>query len=140
MTASDLRDIERLLSDFAWFADRGDGKSLSELFLPDAQLQVAGQEHRGREAIAQDCLRRASDPHRLVRHVWSNLRIQSEADDQVNTAAVQLTFEQTSASPNAQLRVNDLLDQFAKGPDGAWRFARRVISRAMALEVAGPAT
>ena len=33
MTSSDLTDIQRLLSDFAWHADRGDGKSLGELFL-----------------------------------------------------------------------------------------------------------
>jgi uncharacterized protein (TIGR02246 family) len=135
MTASDQRDIERLLSDFAWFADRGEGQSLSGLFLPDAQLHVGGQEHHGREAIAQDCLRRASDPQRKVRHVWSNLRVCGEGDGVIDTAAIQLTFEQTGAGIKAQLRVNDLLDRFARDADGTWRFARRVISRAMALEI-----
>jgi uncharacterized protein (TIGR02246 family) len=135
MTASDLRDIERLLSDFAWFADRGDGKSLAELFLADAQLHVAGQEHRGREAIAADCYRRASDPGRKVRHVWSNLRVRDEADGRIDTAATQLTFEQPQADAKTQLRVNDLLDQFARGPDGSWRFAHRAINRAMTAEI-----
>ena len=58
-----------------------------------------------------------------------------ESDGRIETVAVQLTFEQTGADPNTQLRVNDLSDQFAKGPDGTWRFARRVISRAMAVEI-----
>ncbi|MDB5875455.1 MAG: ring hydroxylating beta subunit [Ramlibacter sp.] len=135
MTASELRELERLLSDFAWFADRGDGRSLAELFLEDAVLHVGGQQHHGRESIAADCYRRASEPGRKVRHVWSNLRVQDETDGRINTAAIQLTFEQTEAHAKTQLRVNDLLDQFAKGPEGTWRFARRVISRAMAVDI-----
>lgn len=135
MTASDFRDIERLLSDFAWFADRGDGAGLAKLFLDDAVLHVGGEEHRGRVSIAADCDRRAKDPKRTVRHVWSNLRVDRKSEDRIAATAVQLTFEQKGSNPTTQLRVNDLQDEFARGPDGIWRFARRVIHRAMALEI-----
>ncbi|MES2183198.1 MAG: SgcJ/EcaC family oxidoreductase [Pseudomonadota bacterium] len=135
MTRSDVQDIEALLSDFAWFADRGDGQGLSELFLPDGILLVGGQEHRGRASIAADCYRRASDPGRKVRHVWSNLRIGDESAGQINTVAMQLTFEQTGEHPKTQLRVNDLADVFARNTDGSWRFAHRLIARAMALDI-----
>src|SRR5258705_1096316 len=133
MNGSDLREIEGLLSDFAWYADRGDGEGLAALFLPDAALVVSGEEHRGRERIADDCRRRASDPSRKVRHVWSNLRVEGEDGGEVRTAAIQLTFEQSGGQPGTQLRINDLSDRFAKGPDGQWRLAHRLIARPMAL-------
>src|SRR5947209_3927101 len=96
MTESDWRALEGLLTDFAWHADRGEGDALAALFLPDAVLVVGGQEHRGREQIGADCYRRASDRTRNVRHVWSNLRVVAEEGGRFRTAAVQLTFEQSS--------------------------------------------
>ena len=135
MTDSDWRVLEGLLSDFAWHADRGEGDALAALFLPDAVLVVGGQEHRGREQIAADCYRRASDPTRKVRHVWSNLRVVAEEGGRFRTAAVQLTFEQSSKQAGTQLRINDMHDEFARGPAGRWQFAARTIARAMALEV-----
>lgn len=135
MTASDdLRSIEALLTDFAWNADRGDGQALGALFAPEATLTVGGQTHRGRAQIAADCERRASDPGRKVRHVWSNLKVLEQHEGEMRTAAVQLTFEQTAGLAKTQVRVNDLHDRFVKGPDGAWRFAERTIARAMALD------
>lgn len=135
MNESDWRALEGLLTDFAWHADRGEGDALAALFLPDAVLIVGGQEHHGTEQIAADCHRRASDPTRKVRHVWSNLKIVAEEDGQLRTGAVQLTFEQSAKQPGTQLRVNDLHDRFAKGADGRWRFAARTIARAMGLEI-----
>ena len=69
----DRLTIERLLTDFAWFADRGDGESLGQLFTADGALFVSGLELKGREQIAADCYRRASNPDRKTRHLWSNL-------------------------------------------------------------------
>jgi hypothetical protein len=135
MTEPDWRALEGLLTDFAWHADRGEGDALGALFLPDAVLVVGGQEHRGRGPIAADCHRRASDPTRKVRHVWSNLRVVAEDGGQVRTSAIQLTFEQSSKQAGTQLRVNDLNDRFARGADGKWQFAERTIARAMALEI-----
>ena len=40
----DLLQIERLFSDFAWFADRGDAAALAELFASDGVLVLGGKE------------------------------------------------------------------------------------------------
>jgi ketosteroid isomerase-like protein len=127
--------IERLLSDFAWFADRGDGASMSQLFIPDAVLLVSGKELRGRAQIADDCVQRSLIPNRKTRHVWSNLRIERMDRDTAASFAIQLTFEQTGAGLPTQMRVNDLLDEFQRDPSGSWKIARRVIDRQMALSI-----
>ena len=57
MTASDLASIERLLSDFAWCADRGDGAGLAQLFVVDGVLHLGGREFVGRTAIARTARR-----------------------------------------------------------------------------------
>jgi uncharacterized protein (TIGR02246 family) len=128
--------IEQLLGDFAWHADRGEGVLLAALFMPDGILVVGGQELHGRERIAADCHRRGIGATRKTRHVWSNLRVARRAADTLETTAIQLTIEQTDPSlPDAQVRVNDLFDTLRQDPHGAWRFARRIISREMALRI-----
>lgn len=135
MTDFELAPIERVLSDFAWYADRGDGTSLAELFVPDGVLCVGGQELKGRLQIADDCRRRASQPDRKTRHIWSNLRIERAQANSATGTAVQLTFEQHGPDTPTQLRVNDLFDEFEKDAQGVWRLARRVISREMSLSL-----
>lgn len=126
-------DIERLLSDFAWYADRGCGAEMAALFLPDGVLRVGGQDLAGRDAIASDCYRRAEDAARKTRHVWSNLRIESQANGCVHGTAIQLTFEMRGPDAPAHLRVNDVIDEFRRDAEGNWRFARRAIERQAAL-------
>jgi ketosteroid isomerase-like protein len=130
---TDVHAIERLLTDFAFFADRGDGAALGELFLEEAILTVGGRDLHGPRQIADDCRRRFTDPHRRTRHLWTNLRIDHDHDAVIATMALQLTFEQSTPALPVQLRVNDLHDEFRKDSGGRWRFARRRIERAMAL-------
>ncbi|MDS0858655.1 nuclear transport factor 2 family protein [Burkholderia pseudomultivorans] len=133
MIASDLACIERLLSDFAWYADRGNGTELAQLFVADGVLHVGGREFTGRVAIAEDCETRARDPLRKTRHVWSNLRVERSDTASASLTAVQLTFEQRGDDAPAELRISDLHDDVCKDADGAWRFRRRVIQRQMTL-------
>ncbi|WP_219210102.1 nuclear transport factor 2 family protein [Variovorax boronicumulans] len=128
---ADQAAIERLLSDFAWHADRGDASALAELFLPDGALHVGGLDLNGRQAIADDCRRRAAQPGRRTRHVWSNLRIERAQPSQVVTTAIQVTYEQPGADQAMQVRVNDMADTFGKDADGHWRFATRNVARAL---------
>lgn len=129
----DTQAIERLLSDFAWHADRGEGELLAQLFLPDGVLFVAGQEFSGRKPIADDCCRKFAIPQRKTRHVWSNLRVVSADENHMVTTAIQLTYEQLGAGQPTQLRINDMFDEFAKDADGAWHFSQRTIRRELAL-------
>jgi hypothetical protein len=129
----DTTRIGELLSDFAWFADRGDGEGLSRLFLPEGVLHVGGDVHVGRQQIADDCVRRAAVPGRKVRHVWSNLRVERAEAARISTTAVQLTFEQLDPAGPTQLRINDLFDTFTRDLSGHWCIATRRIERAMGL-------
>ena len=130
---TDILAIERLLTDFASFADRGDGVALGDLFLGEAILTVGGGDLHGPGQIADDCRRRFTDPHRKTRHLWTNLRIERGDDQSITTSALQLTFEQSTPGLPTQLRVNDLHDEFRKDAGGRWRFSRRRIERAMAV-------
>lgn len=133
MITSDLELIERLLSDFAWYADRGDGPKLAHLFVADGVLQVGGREFIGRVAIAEDCDTRARDPLRKTRHVWSNLRVERNDDVSASLTAVQLTFEQRGGDAPIELRISDLYDDVCKDANGTWQFRRRAIQRQMTL-------
>ena len=135
MIKSDLASIERLFSDFAWCADRGDGAGLARLFVADGVLHVGGHEFTGRASIADDCETRARIPGRKTRHVWSNLRIERHDEGSASLTAVQLTFEQRGDTAHAELRISDLHDDVCKDSDGAWKFRRRSIQRQMSLEM-----
>ncbi|SMG26701.1 nuclear transport factor 2 family protein [Paraburkholderia susongensis] len=131
MKQEDILAIERLLSDFAWYADRGDGESLSRLFAPDGVLHVGGQQLAGRDAIARDCEQRHAQPGRKTRHLWSNLRIEAEDAHGARTTAVQMTVEQRDAK--TETRINDLFDTLCRMQSGAWLITTRVISREIAF-------
>ena len=137
---TDILAIERLLTDFAFFADRGDGAALGDLFLEEAILTVGGGDLQGPRQIADDCRRRFTDPHRKTRHLWTNLRIEGGDEKSITTSALQLTFEQSTPGLPVQLRVNDLYDEFRKDADGRWRFSRRRIERAMGIVLPLPST
>ena len=129
-------EIEHLLSEFSRCVDQGDAEGLSRLFMPDGVLGVGGQEVNGQAAIGADLERRFQTPGRKTRHVWSNLRVVAVDGETVETAAVQLTFEQAGADKPTQLRISDLSDVLRRDAQGNLRFARRTISRQMSLNFA----
>jgi SnoaL-like domain len=133
LLAEDRQAVEQLLSHFAWHADRGEGEALGGLFLEDGVLEVGGSTLRGPQQIAADNTRRFADPHRRTRHLWSNLRIEHAQPERIVSTALQLTFEQSTPGDPAQLRVNDLHDEFRRNSAGLWRFAHRRIVRAMGM-------
>ena len=133
MKQEDIHAIEQLLSEFAWRADRGDGESMANLFVPDGTLHVAGRQLAGRDEIARDCEQRHAEPGRKTRHVWSNLRIQTESADSAHTTAVQITFEQRGTTGTVQTRVNDLFDTLRRVGSGLWLIEHREIRREIAF-------
>jgi uncharacterized protein (TIGR02246 family) len=129
----DVRAIERLLSDFAWCADRGDGESIGRLFVPDGVLHVGGAILSGRDAIARDCERRHAEPGRKTRHLWSNLRVDAIDANRSQSTAVQITFEHRASDGSLQVRVNDVFDQLRRAENGGWLIEKRVIQREIAF-------
>lgn len=140
MTDVDIRAIERLLSDFAWCADRGDGESMSRLFVPDGVLHVGGTILSGREAIARDCERRHAEPGRKTRHLWSNLRVDTLDAHHSQSTAVQITFEHRASDGSLQVRVNDVFDRLRRAEHGGWLIEERTIQRQIAFEQDKPCT
>lgn len=137
MSSDEVKRIERLLSDFAWFADQGDAVGLSGLFVPEGVLCVGGQEMAGQPIIAADCQKRFATPDRKTRHVWTNLRVESMTGNMAKTTAVQLTYETLGADKPTRLRVNDVFDELRKDAQGEWQFVRRHIKCEMALALTG---
>ncbi|MGF6998790.1 nuclear transport factor 2 family protein [Paraburkholderia sp. GAS32] len=133
VTQNELQSIERLFSDFAWFADRCDSEALANLFVPSGVLSVGGRESAGSDNIAADCRERFAVSDRKTRHMWSNLRVEMPTADTARTTAIQLTFETSSDDTPARLRVNDVIDELRKGASGEWRFVSRHIRCEMAL-------
>ena len=133
MNDSDVLAIQRLLSDFAWHADRGEADHLAQLFLLDGSLHVGGKKLLGRQQIADDCRERAAVAGRKTRHTWSNLRVEATGPGTASATAIQFTYEQRADRP-VELRINDLADLLIKDGDGRWRFARRTVSRQMQLQ------
>ncbi|MCJ0764924.1 nuclear transport factor 2 family protein [Variovorax terrae] len=133
MSGIDVFAIQRLISDFAWAADRCLAAELSELFLPDGTLTVNELKLHGRAEIEQDCRHRFASPQRKTRHALSNLRIDALGDGAYAGTAVQLTFESSGSDQPVRLRVSDVLDRFEQDPQGRWRFRSRTIERQMAL-------
>jgi uncharacterized protein (TIGR02246 family) len=129
----ELQSIERLFSDFAWFADRCDAEGLARLFMRDGVLLVGGRESAGSDNIAADCQKRFATSDRKTRHMWSNLRIDMPTSDTARTTAIQLTFETSGDDTPPRLRVNDVIDELRKEASGEWRFVRRYIRCEMAL-------
>ncbi|MFM0643191.1 SgcJ/EcaC family oxidoreductase [Paraburkholderia bryophila] len=129
----ELQSIERLFSDFAWFADRRDAQALAGLFTSDGVLLVGGRESAGSGNIAADCQKRFAGVERKTRHMWSNLRVEMPTADTATATAIQLTFEIAGDDAPARLRVNDVSDELRKAASGEWRFVRRHISCEMAL-------
>ncbi len=129
----DRAAIERLLSEFAWTADRGLGSQMAELFLADGSLTVGGQTLLGKHAIASDCQRRFETPGRKTRHVWTNLRLHPKDGGGYLGTALQFTFEGRGEGQPVKLRLNDVSDTFARDAQGVWRFASRSIVRQLAM-------
>lgn len=133
VTRDELQSIERLLSDFAWFADHCDAEGLARLFVPDGVLSVSGRESSGSDNIAADCRKRFAVADRKTRHMWSNLRVEMPSANTAITTAIQLTFETSGDDTPARLRVNDVVDELRKAASGEWRFVSRHIRCEMAL-------
>jgi uncharacterized protein (TIGR02246 family) len=129
----DIRAIERLLSDFAWYADHGEGESMARLFVPDGVLHVGGTTLNGRDAIALDCERRHAQPGRKTRHLWSNLRVDAVDANRSQSTAVQITFEYRATDGSLQVRVNDVFDRMRRDENGGWLIEERIIQREIAF-------
>jgi hypothetical protein len=130
---TELQLIERLCSDFAYYADHGDAESLGNLFGEDGILKLGDQESVGRSNIVADCQARFDIAGRKTRHLWSNLRLVALTPEFASTTMIQLTFESRGPAVPTRLRVSDVSDKLRRDEDGAWHYTYREIRRELDL-------
>lgn len=123
-------EIEALVAHFAWLVDHEDGHGVPELFAPDGVYGFEFGAMEGREAIAGFYEWRRSGRPRTSRHVFTNLHLRSSGDGAAAATCV-LTLHAADGDPPLPLdpvMVADYDDEFVRGRDGVWRFARRQVT------------
>ena len=128
----DFVQITEVLSDYCTFADRRDVESLCRLFTPEGSIEVGSHKLEGPAAITA-FLRPRFSPDRQTRHLWSNLRVETGAGNELRCASTQITFETVARTGISEIRIGDVSDVFRKLADGRWRIHKRVVQRAMSM-------
>ncbi|PRY41312.1 nuclear transport factor 2 family protein [Umezawaea tangerina] len=112
---------------FAWSLDRHRYEDLRDVLAPDVHYVGAGGELTGVEAVIASF--RARTGPRTTRHGLGNLLLTPAGDGRVTALSSWHTFASNSAHPRGVglYQVADFADVYARGGDGDWRIAERVI-------------
>lgn len=136
------RDVEALLTEFAWRADHGLAATVHELFTEAGTIRGPGLAMNGRREIAEQFAARGRDDRRVSRHLWSNPRFERLDGRAVRvTTAVQtyihrLADDGTLPAAAYTLVVGDSIDVVESCGDGLWRFRSRELVVAFRAESA----
>ena len=123
---TDEEAIRRLLAQYSQFCDDGEFDQFAMLFTTDAELQVMGDVHVGREAI-KTFMTAAQPPSRRGRHVITNAVIDVDSDsDSAEVRTDYLFVSPQKVGGFASTNVGRDHDRLVKR-GGAWRFAVREI-------------
>jgi SnoaL-like domain len=120
--------IRELVASYTHFGDGGRIKEMTDLFQPDAVLDVAGTgTFTGHDAIAAFfgglADRNVADPTvTYIRHHVSNLTISFDGSDDATGASYWLVV-----NDHGPVRWGRYRDNYRRGPGDEWRFARRYI-------------
>jgi hypothetical protein len=129
--AQTQRELEALLTEFAFRADHGLAATVHELFVEDGSIRGPGLKMQGRGEIAEQFAGRARDTVRVSRHLWSNPRFEKldERSWRVTTAVQTFIHRQaddeTLPAAACTLVVGDSVDVIESCDDGRWRFRSR---------------
>jgi 3-phenylpropionate/cinnamic acid dioxygenase small subunit len=132
-------EIESLVIEYAYCLDRGDFEGLVALFTADCKVHVPRppftkkqwETFSGRGALAAYYAGPVwQNPHRKMRHVISNLRLEPRAGDSVNGTVALIGYREEAAGPAVALplMVGDYEDTYRLVPGEGWRIARRKVS------------
>lgn len=141
--AQTQRELEALLTEFAFRADHGQAATVHELFIEDGSIRGPGLAMQGQSQIAAQFAERGRDKARVSRHLWSNPRFEKLGEHawRVTTAVQTFIHRQAEGdSPPAAactLVVGDSIDVIESGSDGRWRFRSRELVVAFRVEHGG---
>jgi hypothetical protein len=134
------RELEALLTEFAYRADHGLAATVHELFIEDASIRGPGLAMQGRAEIAARFAERGRDSARVSRHLWSNPRFERLGKDACRVVTAVQTFIHRLAEGEAlpatacTLVVGDSIDVIESCDDGRWRFRSRELVVAFRVE------
>lgn len=119
---------ERLVLDYAHFADNGRMDDWAKLFAEDAELHLFGQVHKGRAAIgAAVGGGGASSDGPGSMHVTSNFRIDVASETEASATAYVAAYVKApgaAAGSVTPAAVGIYRDRYRRTAEG-WRFAQR---------------
>jgi hypothetical protein len=125
------RELEALLTEFAFRADHGLAATMHELFVEDGSIRGPGLKMQGRGEITEQFAGRARDTVRVSRHLWSNPRFEKLDEHSYRVTTAVQTFihrqadDETLPAAACTLVVGDSIDVIESCDDGRWRFRSR---------------
>ncbi len=120
-------ELGDLITSFCWYADHGEAAKIPELFTEDGCLNAPGMVVQGKADLTELFEGRAKQTDRISRHLWSNMRILSVAEDLIELVVTATTYIGTGGKPVSPETyvVGDSYETFEKNSAGAWRFKER---------------
>jgi uncharacterized protein (TIGR02246 family) len=109
---------------FAELIDQGEATAAAGLFTDSAVMVRRGNRIFGREAIAALLAAREADSSRTTRHVITNFRLVTLSPEQARSTLISQVYELTAGRSSPPV-LSDVHDEFARCPDGRWRFSSR---------------
>lgn len=137
------RELEALLTEFAFRADHGQAATVHELFIEDGSIRGPGLSMQGRSDIAAQFAERGRDTARVSRHLWSNPRFEKLGKGAYRVTSAVQTFIHRRAegeslpAAGCTLVVGDSIDVIESCSDGRLRFRSRELVVAFRVENGG---
>ncbi|WP_293676898.1 nuclear transport factor 2 family protein [uncultured Phenylobacterium sp.] len=125
----DIADAcERLVLDYAHFADHGQMEDWAKLFAEDGELHLFGQVHKGRKAI-QGAIGGGAAPSSTPgsMHVTTNFRLDVASETEASATAYVAAYVKApgaAAGSVTPVAVGIYRDRYRRTAEG-WRFAQR---------------
>jgi hypothetical protein len=122
--------IEELNAEFAYLIDHDQSEHVANLFTVDGSYgRATGERSVGRNAIRAAYASRRSKGHRTARHIFTNLRLQFDADERARGTSIMTLFAEDGMPPHPAepFLVGDYDDVYLLCGD-TWRYESRTIT------------
>lgn len=120
-------EIEALIAEFAYRIDHNLADTVSELFTADGWYGRAGSGRATGHAEIDDAYRRRADSgERIVRHVFTNLRLTMRSDDDADGVCILTLYGGNGPGPHPAepILIQDYADTYRRVAS-RWLFASR---------------
>ncbi len=120
-------EIDALIAEFAYRIDHNLSDSVADLFTEDGWYgRHGGSRAKGHAAIRRAYLQRAEQGERIVRHIFTNLRLTMRSSDEADGICILTLFGGNGPGPHPAepVLVQDYTDTYRR-VGGVWLFGSR---------------